>query len=168
LISTFLKHKQQVAYLLRMAQAIAAQAAPIANTIVVPIEVNCSICTDKYTPIIRKRIPCKYCAKDTCSKCIEQYLLTRSDEPHCIHCKVHYNDKDLHTICTKTYLKDRFFKHRQEVLISRERANLPGLQDAANRMKRARDREVIRARITKELNELIEIRNALRHENIFL
>lgn len=149
-------------------QAAATQAAPIANTIVVPIEVNCSICADKYTPIIRKRIPCKYCAKDTCSKCIEQYLLTRSDEPHCIHCKVHYNDKDLHTICTKTYLKDRFFKHRQEVLISRERANLPGLQDAANRMKRARDREVIRARITKELNELIEIRNALRHEQIRL
>lgn len=149
-------------------QAIATQAAPIANTIVVPIEVNCSICADKYTPIIRKRIPCKYCAKDTCSKCIEQYLLTRSDEPHCIHCKVHYNDKDLHTICTKTYLKDRFFKHRQEVLISRERANLPGLQDAANRMKRARDRDVIRARITKELNELIEIRNALRHEQIRL
>ena len=140
----------------------------IANTIVVPIEVNCSICADKYTPIIRKRIPCKYCAKDTCSKCIEQYLLTRSDEPHCIHCKVHYNDKDLHTICTKTYLKDRFFKHRQEVLISRERANLPGLQDAANRMKRARDRELIRVRITKELNELIEIRNALRHEQIRL
>ena len=140
----------------------------IANTIVVPIEVNCSICADKYTPIIRKRIPCKYCAKDTCSKCIEQYLLTRSDEPHCIHCKVHYNDKDLHTICTKTYLKDRFFKHRQEVLISRERANLPGLQDAANRIKRARDRELIRVRITKELNELIEIRNALRHEQIRL
>lgn len=165
-----------------MAQAVATQAAltasttttaaaftaPIANTIVVPIEVNCSICADKYTPIIRKRIPCKYCAKDTCSKCIEQYLLTRSDEPHCIHCKVHYNDKDLHTICTKTYLKDRFFKHRQEVLISRERANLPGLQDAANRIKRARDRELIRVRITKELNELIEIRNALRHEQIRL
>ena len=161
-----------------MAQAVATQAAPIAttvaltapiaNTIVVPIEVNCSICADKYTPIVRKRIPCKYCAKDTCSKCIEQYLLTRSDEPHCIHCKVHYNDKDLHTICTKTYLKDRFFKHRQEVLISRERANLPGLQDAANRMKRARDREVIRVHITKEINELIEIRNALRHEQIRL
>lgn len=138
------------------------------NTVVVPIEVNCSICADKYTPIVRKRIPCKYCTKDTCSKCIEQYLLTRSDEPHCIHCKVHYNDKDLHTICTKTYLKDRFFKHRQEVLISRERANLPGLQDAANRIKRARDRELIKVRITKELNELIEIRNALRHEQIRL
>lgn len=164
MISIFLKHKQQVAYLNRMAQAVQASQAEL----VVPVEVNCSICADKYTPIVRKRIPCKYCTKDTCSKCIEQYLLTRSDEPHCIHCKVHYNDKDLHTICTKTYLKDRFFKHRQEVLISRERANLPGLQDAANRMKRVRDRELIKVRITKELNELIEIRNALRHEQIRL
>jgi len=91
----------------------------------------CSVCSDKYTSIIRKRVECKYCHAATCSKCIEQYLLGRAEDAHCLHCRVNYNDAALYDICTKTYLTSRYFKHRQEVLVSREKANLPGLQHAA-------------------------------------
>jgi len=45
---------------------------------------------------------------------------------------VNYNDSTLHEICTKTYIQHTYFKHRQEVLMNRERANLPGLQDIAS------------------------------------
>jgi len=91
----------------------------------------CSVCSDIYTPILRKKVTCKYCKADTCCKCIEQYLLGRHEDAHCLHCRVNYNDTVLREICTKTYLQQRYFKHRQEVLINRERAILPGLQDAA-------------------------------------
>ena len=138
----------------------------VANEVIVPVETDCSICSDKYTPIIRKCVICKYCKKGTCSKCIEQYLLTRMEDAHCIHCRVHYNDKDLSEICTKTYLKDRFFKHRQEILINRERANLPGLQDEAHREKMERKRTVDMARITDEIKELVDARNTLRLEYV--
>lgn len=141
--------------------AAAASVAPT-NEIIEPVEIHCSICSDTYTAVVRKRITCKYCKKSICCKCIEQYLLTKSEDAHCIHCRVHYNDKDLQQICTKTYLKDRYFKHRQEILISRERANLPGLQDAAHVEKQRRDREVTAAKLAKEIAELIEIRNGLQ------
>jgi hypothetical protein len=44
-------------------------------------------------------------------------------------------------MCTKTYLKHTYFKHRQEVLINRERANLPGLQDIAMTELKKRENE---------------------------
>lgn len=91
----------------------------------------CSVCINNYTPIIRKKCICKYCKADTCSKCIERYLLGCHEDAHCLHCRVNYNDTTLSEICTKTFIQHDYFKHRQEVLINRERANLPGLQDAA-------------------------------------
>jgi hypothetical protein len=92
---------------------------------------SCPICMENYTPIIRKKVVCKYCKADTCSKCIERYLLEGINDAHCLHCKVNYNDVTLLEICTKTYVQQVYFKHRQEVLVSREKSNLPGLQGSA-------------------------------------
>jgi len=111
----------------------------------------CSICADKYTAIIRKKISCKYCSASTCSKCIEQYLLTRHEDAHCVHCRVNYNDTTLGEICTKTYLNQTYFKHRQEVLINRERANLPALQETALREQRRRKKDAMIHTINAEI-----------------
>lgn len=115
---------------------------------------SCTVCMDNYTPIIRKKCVCKYCKADTCSKCIERYLLERHEDAHCLHCRVNYNDATLQEICTKTYIQHIYFKHRQEVLINRERANLPGLQDVAidERLKRGNDAKI--KEINTEINTL--------------
>jgi len=113
----------------------------LSNQVVEPE--SCSICADKYTAIVRKKISCKYCSASTCSKCIEQYLLTRHEDAHCIHCRVNYNDTTLGEICTRTYLNQTYFKHRQEVLINRERANLPALQESALREQRRRKKDAM-------------------------
>jgi len=104
----------------------------------------CTICMNNYTPIIRKKCVCKYCKADSCSKCIERYLLEKHQDAHCLHCHVNYNDATLREICTKTYVQHVYFKHRQEVLINRERANLPGLQDVAidERLKRENETKI--------------------------
>lgn len=98
----------------------------------------CSVCADHYTPILRKKVVCKFCSKDTCCKCIEQYLLNRHEDAHCLHCRVNYSDQVLREICTKTYLTQVYFKHRQEVLVNRERVQLPPLQDEAIRARALR------------------------------
>ena len=104
----------------------------------------CTICLNNYTPIISKKSICKYCKADSCSKCIERYLLEKHQDAHCLHCHVNYNDSTLREICTKTYVQHVYFKHRQEVLINRERANLPGLQDVAidERLKRSNEAKI--------------------------
>jgi hypothetical protein len=105
---------------------------------------SCPICISNYTPIIKKKCVCKYCKGESCSKCIERYLLDRHEDAHCLHCRVNYNDTTLREICTKTFLQNIYFKHRQEILVNRERANLPGLQDLAldERKKRERNNKI--------------------------
>lgn len=121
----------------------------------------CGVCMENYTPIIRKKCVCKYCKADTCSKCIERYLLDRHEDAHCLHCRVNYNDTALSEICTKTYLQHVYFKHRQEVLINRERANLPGLQDAAIAEKRRRDNEEKWRAMNVEICKLLAARDEI-------
>lgn len=100
---------------------------------------SCTVCCDNYTSIIRKKVTCKYCKNHCCCKCIERYLLERIEDAHCLHCRVNYDDTALSEICTKTYLQNKYFKHRQEILINREKANLPGLQDQAIRERKRKD-----------------------------
>ncbi len=120
----------------------------------------CPICADTYTAVLRRKIVCKYCSKDACSKCIEQYLLGRIEDAHCIHCRVNYSDSVLKEICTKTYLQHTYFRHRQEILVNRERASLPALQDSAKQERITR--EYIQ-RIRKAREELNEQRHQKAH-----
>jgi hypothetical protein len=121
----------------------------------------CSVCLDNYTPIIRKKCVCRYCKADTCSKCIERYLLDRHEDAHCLHCRVNYNDTTLREICTRTYLQQTYFKHRQEVLINRERANLPGLQEIAITEKKNREIKIKQNIINMEIRAIHSEREML-------
>ena len=141
----------------------AAESEPLKNQVVEPEA--CGLCSDRFTAIIRKKTTCKYCHASTCSKCVEQYLLTRHEDAHCLHCRVNYNDATLHDICTRTYLQQTYFKHRQEVLINRERANLPLLQEQALRERRQRERWVQEGVINKRIAELKQKRDVIQSEH---
>jgi hypothetical protein len=121
----------------------------------------CSICSDNYTAVVRRKITCKYCSAAACSKCIEIYLLSKHEDAHCLHCRVNYNEETLYEICTKTYLQNTYFQHRQEVLVNRERANLPGLQDSAMEMMRRREKDKKIAEIRAEISELATKRDGI-------
>ena len=129
----------------------------LSNEIIQPE--TCVVCREHFTTVLRKKALCKFCQASACSKCIEQYLLTRHEDAHCLHCRVNYTDTTLFEICTKTYLQQTYFKHRQEVLINRHRAQLPLLQDAAVREKRDRERNIILGGLQKDINILRATRN---------
>ena len=145
-------------FVIEMIIAMAAKSSKkLSNEIVQPEA--CVVCRENFTTVLRKKALCKFCQASACSKCIEQYLLTRHEDAHCLHCRVNYTDATLFEICTKTYLQQTYFKHRQEVLINRHRAQLPLLQDAAVREKRDRERNVILGGLQKDINDLRAKRN---------
>jgi hypothetical protein len=124
----------------------------------------CPICAEVYTAVLRRKVVCKFCHGGACTKCIEHYLLGRAEDAHCIHCRVNYSDTVLKDICTKTYLQQTYYKHRQAVLVSRERANLPRLQDAALEERRRRETaeqvNAIRGEIVELMRERVQASNA--------
>ncbi len=124
----------------------------------------CPICIENYTPIIRKKCVCRYCNTDSCSKCIERYLIDSPQDAHCMHCKVNYNDATLQEICTMTYIQQVYFKHRQEVLINRERANLPGLQEAALEEKERLDVKKQAEALMEKNKQVVDEYNKIKQE----
>jgi len=85
---------------------------------------------------------------------VEQYLPTRHEDAHCLHCRVNYSDATLEEICTKTYLRQTYFKHRQEVLMNRSRAMLPALQERALEEKRRRALQEQLSNVQREIMAL--------------
>lgn len=126
------------------------------NTVVEP----CPICIEPYTKAIRKEIKCQYCQESVCSKCVEKYLTTTIDDPHCPHCRRAWSRAVLSTVCTKTFLNGGYFKYRQDILLNREKSYMPQLQELASREKRARDLEKDDLELAKEYGRIVGEYNA--------
>ena len=105
-----------------------------------PIEAipTCGICAEPYTTVLRKRIECASCHKDLCTKCIERYLLSTIEDPHCVYCRAAWPRPFLSTACTNTFLNKTYYAHRQTILVNREKSFLPNYQLAAERTLRIR------------------------------
>lgn len=105
----------------------------LSNEIIDP----CPICINTYTKTLRKEIKCQFCNASTCAKCIESYLLSSIEDPHCVHCRRAWSRSVLSGICTKTFLNHTYFKFRQGILLNREKSFMPQFQLQAEREKRA-------------------------------
>lgn len=105
---------------------------------------DCGICLDTFTDKTRKKICCPYCSDKGyayCKVCIEKYLLEdNSTQPRCpnIDCRLGWSDEFLSDNMTKTYLLNKYKKHREKILLDLERARLPETQEAAARYKQAK------------------------------
>lgn len=115
---------------------------------------TCPICLDKFTSSIRKAVTCGQCRADTCSKCVEKYLLNTIEDPHCPHCRYAWPRSFLNTVCTSTFLNKTYYKYRQDILMNRERSFLPQMMIYADREMRARKVDRQAADINKEEIEL--------------
>lgn len=123
----------------------------------------CPICADHYTTMLRKKLTCRICNGSVCRPCMERYLLTKFEDPHCIHCRVAIPDEALRAMCSRTYLSSVFYEHRRQILLNRERASLPALQDAALR---ERKRRQYRAEYDELQRGLYPIREKTREAHI--
>ena len=132
----------------------------------------CTICAEPYTAVVRKKIECNSCHKDVCTKCVERYLLSTIEDPHCLHCRASWPRSFLSNICSMTFLNKTYYVHRQEVLVNREKSFLPTYQPVAEREVRAReiskeDQAVadeyyrVEKEMNKKLAELSRMRSAI-------
>ena len=101
-------------------------------------DVACPICADAYTSVVRKAVECNQCHKKACVKCVETYMCSSLEDPHCMHCRTSWPRTFLNTVCSNTFLNKTYFAHRQTVLLNREKSFLPAYQVIAEREVKAR------------------------------
>jgi hypothetical protein len=91
---------------------------------------TCPVCYSDFTNVTRKPVACAACAYEACTQCIRTYLTSTPTDPHCMNCKHHWDRAFLDTHLTRSWREGDFKRHRERILLDRERSLLPATQDA--------------------------------------
>jgi len=86
---------------------------------------NCGICTETYNRSTRKCVQCPRCRAESCTSCIEKYLLGSMMDAHCMHCREVFDPLFLRRNLTASFLDKVYKTHRETMLWERQRALLP-------------------------------------------
>lgn len=95
---------------------------------------DCSICCEHYNKNTRRKVECNYCQHTCCTDCVKKYLLGSHQDAHCMNCKNEWSNDFLDSVLQKTFRLTILKKHRENVLLEREKAMLPATQDVAQRI----------------------------------
>lgn len=85
---------------------------------------DCNICCEK----LKKPITCNFCDFVSCTSCVRHYLLDTQSDPHCMSCNKKWTRNFIDENFPKTFINKELKKHREEVLVEREKALLPSTQ----------------------------------------
>ncbi len=132
-------------------------------------EDSCTVCADKFTGMIRKCITCPNCFYKQCRECVKKYILSTRQNPHCMNCKVEWKKAYLFEVLPKVFMEGEYKKHREDVLLEREKSFLvESMPYAERRMEEKRidkeinalcfERDKILQKFEKEINALRKIR----------
>ena len=113
----------------------------------------CNVCCDKYNKSTMSKVKCEYgdCNYECCKKCVRQYLLTTIQDPHCMNCRKHLNQKFLVTNLNKSFVTNEYKNHMKKLLCDREISKLPETMEKAAKYKQKRN---LRKKIETILNEI--------------
>lgn len=99
---------------------------------------DCSVCCEPTNKTTRKPVTCGFCSYVSCFTCTKSYLLTSTQDPHCMSCRKVWNREFMDTVFAKSFMSNEYKRHREIVLIDRERSLLPATMPYAEDCKRAK------------------------------
>ena len=99
---------------------------------------ECTVCCEKYNKTNHKKVTCPFCDFESCKNCVQTYLLSSYENPHCMNCKNEINRGFVDSFCTKKFRNNVYKKHRECVLFEREKARMPETQPHVERIHKMR------------------------------
>ena len=112
---------------------------------------SCHICCEDFNESNRNKIICGNpdCELEACKHCTRTYL-TSVTEPHCMACKISFNQHFLVMNLNRAYVEKDYRKHKQKLLLEREMSKMPETMAAAEK--------------ASTINEILEQNNKLTDE----
>lgn len=127
---------------------------------------DCPICCAPYNKSTAKRITCPRhdCGESACKSCVKTYLLGSNSDPHCLHCRVAWDNNFLIQNLSLAFLKKDYANHRGTVLFDREQARIPDTQNEVVQYRQVQDLRKQNYALTTEMKELRERLRLLERE----
>jgi len=119
---------------------------------------SCSICLNTFTAKTRSRIACQYCPIEACKECQQGYIVSSHEDPHCYSCKRGWNVEFMAQNFPLSFRNNTLRKHRQTILLEREKAMLPAMQiyaEARKNMERLNDAAIELSRVLSEKRKIL-------------
>jgi len=96
---------------------------------------DCVICCEAYNYKNHTKVQCQFCDFNSCRDCVQRYLLTTTNDAHCMSCKNGWSREFVDQSCTKVFRNKQLKTHRETILLERERCLLPQTQPLVERRK---------------------------------
>ena len=94
---------------------------------------SCPNCIEKYNKSTRKEIECVKCKYKCCVNCVKHHLIGSSKLPHCMNCKIEWNDERLRDIVSNSWITGDYAPKRKDLLFDIEKALLPDTMGQAEK-----------------------------------
>ena len=114
---------------------------------------SCDICVEKFNKSTRLPVKCNYCEFVNCRTCFQKYLLETQD-PYCMGCKKIFTRDFISENCTNVFVVGEYKKHREDVLLDREKSLMAATQVYVVLEK---EKEKVRDQIKQVQNERAKI-----------
>ena len=116
---------------------------------------KCSVCYDPFTKQPhKKQAKCPYCDIQACTTCTQMYLKNSFEDPHCMGCRKAWSREVLDGILLTTWINGDYKKHRENILLDREKSRLPAAQLMVGLRKRANELQPVKNQILTEMKEM--------------
>ena len=118
-----------------------------------------NVCGEKLNKINHKEVNCPFCDLIVCRVCVQKYILSSFQDPHCMSCKTLWNREFIDSFCTKYFRNTDFKLHRENILLEREKSLMIQTQPEVERIIKMRK---LRKIIRNQKERLIELHNIHR------
>ena len=128
---------------------------------------DCPICCETFNKSTHAPIQCNCgdCEFTSCKTCVRQYLLSTTNDPHCMKCKGAWNQNFMIMNLNRSYYTNDYMKHRKALLVEREISKLPDTMEAAGRHEKIEAKEIERDQLEQKKKNLREQINLLENES---
>ena len=120
---------------------------------------TCPVCCSAFTVARRTPVTCAHCEFAACQECYRAYVVSSVQDPHCMSCRRAWPRDVIMQTFPATWLNGDFKKHRETVLVERERQLLPETQELVPTY---REVQSLRAALPSKMQRLETLKNEWR------
>ena len=88
----------------------------------------CGSCAEPYNKVNHKKSQCCYCGFCACHRCVQRWILSQIQDPHCMNCKKMWTREFIDNMLPKQFINTELKNHRENILFEREKNLLPDTQ----------------------------------------